>query len=215
MDLGIQAAAGLPIANTLPASWLGRSDMPLSPPSWATIPALSNVQLRNLLAQIAYNESAWNYNLIGDDNKLGRYQFEVQTLENYGLLAKGSVAAYGSDAVNYRHSWQSTYSPYENYFYNNTNLNSFLTNRVAQEHLAYQYIVDLYTASTNVDSIQDTDLAQTAAGMIYVAWTLGVGGGPTPSNSNGTGAWAWRYNNVGSGTNTFNSGRYAVAVLSQ
>ena len=139
----------------------------------------------------------------------------MQTLENYGLLAKGSVAAYGSDAVNYRHSWQSTYSPYENYFYNTKSLSGFLKNSSAQEHLAYQCIVDLYTASTNVGTIQDTDLAQTAAGMIYVAWTLGVGAGPTTSNSNGTGAWAWRYNNIGSGVNTFNSGRYAVAVLSQ
>lgn len=215
MDLGIQAAAGLPIANSLPVSWLGRSDMPLSPPSWATIPALSNVQLRNLLAQIAYNESAWNYKLIGNDNKLGRYQFEVQTLENYGLLAAGSVATYGTDAVNYRHCWQSVYSAYENYFYNTTSLSGFLKNLSAQEHLAYQYIVDLYTASTNVGTIQDSDLAQTTAGMMYAAWTLGVGAGPTTSNSNGTGAWAWRYNNVGSGANTFNSGRYAVAVLSQ
>ena len=213
MDLGIQAAAGLPIANTLPASWLGRSDMPLSPPAWAVIPALSNVQLRNLLAQIAYNESAWNYNLIGDDNELGRYQFEVQTLENYGLLAKGSVAAYGSDAVNYRHSWQSTYSPYENYFYNTKSLSGFLKNSSAQEHLAYQYILDLYTACINTGSIQSTDTIQTIAGMIYVAWTLGVGNGPTTSNSNGTGAWAWRYNNVGSGANSFNSGRYAMAIL--
>lgn len=215
MDLGIHAAAGLPIVNPLPASWLGRADMVSLPPAWALTSPLTSLQLRNLLAQIAYNESAWDYGLIGDDNELGRYQFDAQTLENYGLLATGSVTAYGSDCVNYRHCWKPTYNAYENYFYNITNIKGFLANKTAQEHLAYQLITDIYNTCVNVGTIQSVDNAQTIAGILNVAWTLGVGTGPTPGNPYGTGAWAWRYNNIGAGSNNHNSGRYAIAVLSQ
>jgi hypothetical protein len=179
------------------------------------IVTLSGVQLRNLLAQIAYDESAWDYGLIGDDNELGRYQIDVQTLENYGLLAAGSVTAYGNDCINYRHCWQSTYNSYENYFYNITNIKGFLTNKTAQEHLAYQLIFDIYNNCVNVGTIKATDDTQTVAGMLNVAWTLGVGTSPSPSDPNGTGAWAWRHNNIGAGTNNYNSGRYAIAILSQ
>jgi hypothetical protein len=223
MDPGIQAATGALVENQLPVSWLGRittpgvSGMPMDPPNWATLVlngALSNLQLKNLLAQIAYNESAWDYNLIGSNNKLGRYQFDSQTLENYGLLASGSVETYGNNAVTFRHCWQPAYNSYEDYSYNIKNLNGFLTNQAAQDHLAYQLLIDTYSACINSGAIQDADNTQTIAGMISVAWTLGTGTGPTPSESNGTGAWAWRYNNVGSGAVSYNQGRYAVAVLS-
>jgi hypothetical protein len=215
MDLGIQQAAGLPIVSPLPASWLGRSDVTPLPPSWATIAPMSAIQTRNLLAQIAYKESGWDYNLVGAGDQLGRYQFSPSVLENYGLLSKGSVAAYGNDAVNYKHCWQSVYSTYENYFYNSTSLRSFLQNTIAQEHLANQYALDLYQSLVNVSAVTSTDSAEIVAGMIYVAWALGVGQGPSPSSSNGTGAWAWRYNNIGPGAENFNCGRYSIAILSR
>lgn len=220
MDLGILSAAGVPITNPLPASWLGRIDAPPIPPAWANFGTLSSVQLKNLQAQLAYDLSAWDYTLIGNNNELGRYQIQPQTLENYGLLAPGSVGSYGTDAVNYRHCWQPTVvnngqNVYENYFYNIINLRGFLSTSPAQEHLAYQMILDLYTSCTNVGAVQSTDTAETVAGMISVAWTLGTGTGPTPDNTAGTGAWAWRYNNLGDGANSYNSGRYAIAVLSR
>ena len=151
MDLGILSAAGVPITNPLPASWLGRIDAPPIPPAWANFGTLSSVQLKNLQAQLAYDLSAWDYTLIGNNNELGRYQIQPQTLENYGLLAPGSVGSYGTDAVNYRHCWQPTVvnngqNVYENYFYNIINLRGFLSTSPAQEHLAYQMILDLYTS---------------------------------------------------------------------
>lgn len=219
MDTGIQLAAGVPITNPLPASWLGRADTPPTPPAWATIGPLSTTQVRNLQAQIAYDLSGWNYNLIGGSNQLGRYQISTQILEAYGLLAVGSNAQYGTDCVNYRHSWNPIYinngiNTYQNYFYNITSLNNFLSNIATQEHLAYQRLVDIYLTSLDIGAIKKSDDEQTIAGMIYVGWTLSVGTGPTISSPNGTGAWAWRYNNIGSGTNSYNSGRYSIAVLS-
>ena len=51
--------------------------------------------------------------------------------------------------------------------------------------------------------------------MIYVGWALGVGTPPTVGSANGTGAYAWRYSGVGNGAEYYNSGRYAITVLSQ
>ena len=81
---------------------------------------------------------------------------------------------------------------------------------MAQDHLAYQYLNDLYVSATHVGAITHDDTADVVAGMLYVCWILGTG-----SRTSGTGAWAWRYNNTGAGTNVFNAGRYAVTVLSR
>lgn len=219
MSSGIEAAASIPINNPLPKEWLGRVDAPLQPPAWANIGQVSNIQLQCLQAQIAYDISTWNYNLIGANNQLGRYQFTTQMLENYGLIVSGANTSYGNDCVNFRHVWQpitqTGINDYQNYFYNITSLYGFLNTTAAQEHLAYQYIADLYTACSNNGSILDSDSPDVAAGMIYVAWTLGPGTSPVPTSTSGTGAWAWRYNNLGNGVNSYNSGRYAVLVLSR
>jgi len=220
MDPGIKTSAGVPVANPLPVSWLGRQDAPPTPPTWANINVLSNTEIRNLQSQIAYDLSGWNYNMIGPAHEVGRYQFSSQILEAYGLLAPGSNGYYGNDCVNYVNCWSPIYvnrgiNTYQNYFYNISSLNNFLTTTVAQEHLAYQRIVDLYLTSLDVGTIASTDSADTIAGMIYVAWALGVGSSPTNSNPKGTGAWAWRYFNAGDGANKYNSGRYAITVLSQ
>jgi hypothetical protein len=221
MDIGIQSALGQEIPNPLPPSWLGRSDAPPNIPSWANIYSLSSTQVRCLQAQIAYDASIWNYSKINASNQVGRYQFTPEALETYGLLAPGSNAQYGSNCINYLHCWKPNYvnqnivSPYQNYFYNIISLQSFLTNTVAQEHLGYQRLVDLYIAAVNSQVILSSDTPDIVAGMIYVCWTLGVGSPSTPNNQGGSGAWAWRYLNVGDyGDLSFNSGRYAVTVLS-
>jgi hypothetical protein len=218
MDLGIRAALGTAIENQLPTSWLGRPDVPFTPPSWATIGKLSNTQVRNLQAQVAYNLSFWELNKTGPGNLLGRYQFAPSELEFYGLLATGSNAAYGNDCVNYINCWRPTVynniiNAYQNYFYNTTSLNSFLTSQAAQDHLSYQKLVDTYLALLQNGAIVETDSSEVVAGMIYVGWTLGAGI-PGGNDGGGTGAWAWRYFNRGQGTNSFNSGRYSVTILS-
>lgn len=217
-DPGIKVSIGRPIQKPLPTSWLGKINMPPVPPTWAGIGTLSNAQIRNLLAQIGYDLSEWDYKLV-KNNRIGRYQFSGQQLEAYGLLAAGSYAAYGADCVNYTHAWNPTVVnnasyPYENYFYNITSLTGFLESRTSQEHLAYQRLVDMYVTGKNIGLILDSDTPDIVAGMMYVGWTLGVGSPPTVNNVTGTGAWAWRYFNIGDGVNSFNSGRYAIAVLS-
>lgn len=219
MDTGITTSYGQAVLNPLPPSWLGRTDAPPSPPSWASIGVLTAVDIQCLLAQIAYDKSVWSYTKIGSNNQLGRYQFSTAILESYGLLASGSNAAYGTNCVNYAHCWTPTFitdgvHTYGNYFYNVSNIRTFLSSTISQEHLAYQRLVDIYITSLNNEVIFDTDPPDVVAGMMYVGWTLGIGGSQTSSNPTGTGAWAWRNFNVGDyGTESFNSGRYAVDVL--
>lgn len=220
MDIGIQTAAQQGIQNPLPISWLGRTDMPTSLPASAEIPGLTNTQTVNLLAQIGYNLSEWDYLKIGADNRLGRYQFTPATLESYGILAPGSLAAYGTDCVNYRTCWspvtiRNTTNGYANYVYDADSINTFLNHTSGQDHLAYQVLYDLYNALLHNTGIHTTDAADVLAGMINVAWTLGAGSASSAANITGTGAYAWRYNNVGLGVVAYNSGRYAVTVLSQ
>jgi hypothetical protein len=220
MDKGPLLASAVPLMNPLPQSWIGRPDSPPTPPGWATIGLFSASNVRGLLSQIAYNQSLWNYQLIGTNNLLGRYQFNSQLLESYGLLATGSNTAYGTDCVNYLHCWVPLYyntnnvNAYQNYFYNINSLSEFLNNHLAQEHLAYQRISDLYINCINGGILQDSDPVDMAAGMVSVAWTLGVGSSPSPGYPSGTGAWAWRFNGLGDGIDSFNSGRYAITVLS-
>jgi len=218
MDLGLQYAAGQPINTPLPTGWLGRADAPPGPPTWANIKVLGTTQIKSLLAQIAYDQSQWDYTKIGSDNQVGRYQFQPLLLEVYGLLTKGSVATHGTDAVNFKHCWKPTYiatgiNDYQNYFYNTDSLTSFLNTKIAQEHLAYQRLVDIYMSMTNIDTILSTDSTDVVAGMMYVGWTLGIGEPPTIDKPNGTGTWAWRYKNIGNGALSYNSGRYSITSM--
>jgi hypothetical protein len=215
MDAGIiQASRTLP-PKPLPVSWLGRSDMTASCPDWAVIAQLSNTQQRNLLAQIAYVSSDWSYTKIGTNNELGRYQFDTNTLETYGLLTSGSNNSYGIDCVNYQHCWRAIFSTYADYLTEVTNINDFLNNTSAQELLAYQRLVDLYSDCIKIAAIKINDTADVVAGMLYVAWVLGPGTASTLNNTTGTGAYAWRYFSVGAGASYYTAGRYAVTILSK
>jgi len=215
MDLGIQHASTQAPATPLPTAWLGRATAPFGRPDWAAVGNLTAVEHRNLLSQIAYNFSEWAYDKIGTDNKLGRYQFTVDQLESYGLLAPGSVTAYGTDAVNYQNCWRAPANTYAEYLADVTNLLDFLSNKTAQELLANQRLLDLYNSCIRINTIQGNDSSEVVAGMLYVAWMLGVGSAPSAGNPAGTGAYAWRYSNVGNGAAYYNAGRYAVVVLSK
>lgn len=215
MDPGIAAASGQAIPTPLPVSWLGRTDAPPFRPDWATIGLLTSTQNRNLLAQIAYDKSQWDYRKIGTDNRAGRYQPTTQQLEDYGIIMPGSNAVYGSDCVNYRHSWRSTPSTYAPYNYDVSGLSDFLSNTTAQEHLAYEILYDFYVNSIKIGVIKITDTPEIVSGVLYVCWEIGVGSPPDAQNNSGTGAYAWRYSNLGNVARFYNSGRYAATVLSR
>jgi hypothetical protein len=221
MDPGLQQAIRQPVLNPLPKTWLGYSTAPPSLPDWANIGILTNNQVRGLQAQIGYDASAWNYQLIGSNNQLGRYQVTSTTLETYGLLVSGANAQYGSSCVNYQHCWtpgiaiKSSTNAYNQYIYNTTNLTNFLKNTVAQEHLSYQILSDCYTGLVKLNAITSSDTYDVAAGMMYVAWVLGIGSAPTATVPFGLGAYAWRYSGIGDGDKYYNNGRYAVTTLLQ
>lgn len=214
-DVGIQRASRRAVENPLPISWLGKSLAPRPVPDWANISGLSAIQQRNLLAQLAYNLSEWNYDKIGANNELGMYQFTNQQLENYGLLVPGSTQAYGTEAVNYRHCWRSTLAEETDYDFLVTSCTDFLNNNTAQDYLAYRVLQDLHADLTKNTAILGTDSAETVAGMLVVAWYTGAGARPTANNSLGTGAYAWRYSGAGTADAYYAQGRYSVAVLSR
>ena len=220
MTTGIQAAAGIAVNNPLPVAWLGRPDAPVTPSDWSSVGQLTATEIKNLQAQIAYDLSSWDYTKIGPNNKLGRYQFSTKTLERYGLLAAGSNDHYGTNCINYQSCWQETTlrkntTSYSNYLQNITKLSEFLSSAIGQEQLADQVIHDLYNNLLANKSILIDDSADVVAGMLYVGWTLGVGTQPKYGAPAGTGAHAWRHHNIGNGAQAFNSGRYAITILSQ
>jgi hypothetical protein len=219
-SIGITSAMGKIPASLLPLGWIGLANMPQNQPSWASFSALSSTQCRNLIAQISYETSSWNYSLLGAGNQLGAYQFTTQELEDFGVLAAGANAAYGNECVFYKASWvpsvvKNPDNSFANYIFNITTLNLFLNHTTTQDYLAYQKLSNLYTALVNNGAILSTDAPDVVAGMINVAWNLGPGTASTYSNVNGTGAYAWRFFNQGAGALPYNEGRYAVTVLSQ
>lgn len=215
MDTGIIQANRQAPVSPIPVGWLGRANAPAVRPDWAVIGQLNSIQHRNLLAQMGYSLSGWDYEKVGTNNELGRYQIDVPTLEQYGLLMSGSYDNYGIGAVNYQHCWRSAGNTYAEYLSDVASLQSFLFNTIAQEQLAYQILSDLYTESIRINTIRLNDSAEVVAGMLYVAWELGVGTTPTSTNASGTGSYAWRFSNIGNGAGYYNAGRYAIAVLSK
>ena len=223
MTTGIQLAARQAIATPLPLSWLGRPDAPTIPNDQVGIMVLTATEISNLEAQIAYDQSVWSYSKIGTGNRLGRYQIRTTTLEKYGLLATGSNTQFGTNCINYQTCWQEVVqrkntTSYATYLYNVRNLSEFLASSTVQEQLVDQIIYDLYNNLSANGAITADDPADIVAGMIYVGWTLGVGSAPTYGSTSGTGAYAWRYygiDSAGQGVSAFNSGRYAIVVLSQ
>jgi hypothetical protein len=219
LDAGPKLAAGQVVPNPLPVTWLGLATVTPTHPLWANINNLTSTQTRNLLAQISYDASAWNYQLIGTNNQLGRYQVSTNILESYGILAPGSNTAYGTGCIYYRHCWQQNVmiksNANGNYTYNVASYQEFLNSNIAQEHLAYQLIYDMNQALVGLNAIKTADTADVIAGMIYVGWTLGTGTAPVYNNTQGSGAYAWRYSGVGAGIPSYNSGRYAINILSQ
>ena len=208
MDVGFNQASSSGVLNPLPIGWLGRADAPAALPAWAIVGQMSSVQVQNLLSQISYDLSGWDTTKIGPNNQLGSYQFGTTTLENYGILAAGSNLSYGTDCINYKSCWQQVMlkgtNSFSNYLFNCNSLYSFLNSSIAQEHLAYQIVYDTYTELTNNGVIVDSDTVDTVAGMIYVGWMIGS-----------SAAYSWRRYGRGTASNYFNSGRYAVTVLSQ
>jgi hypothetical protein len=226
LDPGPRIASAQSVKNPLPPTWTHRDrEMPSYMPTWANFGnKTTSLETRNLLAQIAYDHSGWNYKKIGPNNELGGFQFTTTVLEKYGVLVAGSTKTYGNNAVNYKTCWQPLtqiqqqinpqspyYAPWLQYA---DSLSDFLSHNVSQCHLAYKYVFDLYNGLTKIGAIKTTDTDDVIMGMIYVAWNLGVGTPPTTTQTQGTGAYAWRFYNVGSGVQPYNAGRYSVTVLS-
>lgn len=205
-NAGITNATGQTFTTTLTYSWLGRADAPMVP---GTIGNFNTPQTKALLAQLAYTASKWNPTLFNSTAYLaGRYQFNSSVLSQYGYLNQQFYQTHGASSMTYTVAWVG-----QNLI---TNLLQFLSNVKIQDRLAFNYMSDNYTAMVASGAIQPTDDLPTVAGMLSVAHLVGPGALPTGQNPQGTGAYQWR--NFGTGgqpvNNYFNSGRYAISVLS-
>ena len=200
-DPGPKLAATQPVSKAMPKEALNRDDIPN--PSGGIGP-LSQFQVKCLMAQLAYSESNFNYELVDSTNTyLGRYQLGSYAFLDLKYIKAEYVTQYNTDAVRYPDAW-----------YGTDNLNSaesFLGAKGIQEKAMYTLLKQNFDAlskkSNDKYGISPDDDLCTVAGMLAVAHLLGPGG-----------ARQWRLTATGdsravSAAAYYNRGRYAIDVL--
>ena len=202
-DPGPKIAKSQTVTKPCPREWLSRPDVP-NPPG--AIGPLSQYQVKCLMAQIAFSESRWNYELreATNGNYLGRYQVGAGALTDLKYMKLEYTQKYSTAAVRYPDAWLGT-----------DKINSdtdFLAAKGIQEAAMYALLkLNYETLIKKIDGKQgivpEDDLC-TVAGMLSVAHLLGPAG-----------ARRWRYSAVGgdangtTGATYYNRGRYAIDVL--
>jgi hypothetical protein len=207
LDPGPQAALFVGVTKKLPKSWMTRPDAP-NPGSG--VGPLSVVQVKALMSQIAYTESAWASRRGGSrNNYLGRYQFGAPALSSasIGFIKPEAVKQYGNDAVNYPGSWTGKMGI--------NSAEDYLKSSAAQEFSMIELLKLNYAAMTRNGAIKNGDNICCVGGMLAVAHLIGAGDDPQRK----LGAKYWRRTGGGadafntSGTTYYNRGRYAVHDL--
>ena len=199
LDPGPAEAQSRPVDNPMPKDWVLRPDAP-NPPGG--IGPLSQWQVKCVMAQMAYSESRFDYQIKERNrgNYLGRYQIGAAVLTQYDYIYDEYFSQYKTLAVRYPDAWTG--------IDNIRNQDDFLANEAAQEKLMYTLMSSNYRTLLGNKGIKDGDDLCTVAGMLCVAQLLGA-----------TGAKNWRYSaqgkdaNGSSGTIYYNRGRYAIDIV--
>jgi hypothetical protein len=201
-DPGPKQAAAQTVTKPLPREWLTKPEVP-NPPSG--IGPLSQYQVKCLMAQIAYSESNWKYDLRerSNGNYLGRYQIGANAFTDLKYIKLDYFQQYGTTAIRYPDAWLG--------LDNVKSDEEYLINKGVQEKVMFALLNTNYNALIRkLDGNQgikpDDDLC-TVAGMLAVAHLLDAGG-----------ARKWRYSAIGADNGTtgavyYNRGRYAIDVL--
>ena len=202
-DPGPAEAEKKPVTKPVPPEWVRRDDAP-NPPG--AIGPLSQYQVKCVMAQMAYSESRYNYDIreAANGNYLGRYQLGAAAFTDLKYIKPDYYTKYKTQAVRYADAW-----------YGKEDINSdtdYLGNKAVQEKVMFDLMTANYKALTaRIDGkygINADDDLCTVAGMICVAHLLGPAG-----------ARKWRYSAVGGdangtdGATYYNRGRYAIDIL--
>lgn len=198
MDPGPAAASKQNVSNGMPKEWLGKPDVPK--PSGGIGP-LSTYQTQCLMAQIAFNESRWDYTVINQFNFVGRYQFGAPALADCGYIKPDYIKQYGGNkCLNVSMAWTNKDGI--------GSIEEYKSTPSAQESAMFDLMNRNYKTMVRIGAIKSDDDLCTVAGLIQVAHLLGAGGAKSWRNSGG-GADA----NGTTGATYFNRGRYAIDVL--
>jgi hypothetical protein len=198
LDPGPASAVGQPVKGALDKEWLGKPDCP-NPPGG--VGPLSQYQVKCLMAQIAFSESAWNYRAKNSLNYVGRYQTGAAALTDAGYIKLEYYKQYKNGAVNQAIAWTGKDGI--------TSLDDYFNNKSVQESVMYNLLSSNYKTLVRIGGIKTSDDLCTVAGLLQVAHLLGAGG-----------AKQWRFSGGGAdangttGATYFNKARYAVDVLS-
>ena len=198
---------------------MGRQDAP-APSSpiqvFGTIPGLTQNQLKALMIEIAYAETAYTptYNA---NNQLGRYAVGAVVLTEYGYIKPDYLKTMGLAAVTTPNAWTGKD--------NITSATDFLKAIAIQDIVMGSFLKDMHTKlkSSSPAGIAAGDPTGTAAGMLYVAYSMRNTISTVVTNLTAMRdlAVAWRIHNSGSTFDNqspvvpYNNGRYAIDILSQ
>lgn len=125
------------------------------------------------MVQIGYSESRSDYTAVGIQNQLGKYQFDTDTLVEYGYIHAEYLKTFTQfdhngvkGAVKQLTSWTNRDGIKD--------IGSFLKATALQETLMYQRLTSLYTLLYNNQAITDIDGVSTKMGMLYAAHRNGI-----------------------------------------
>lgn len=204
LDAGPSRAQGQPIKSKLPKSKINEQPLPVG-----GIGPLSVSEVRALMAQIGWKESAWNYSAINTVGYVGKYQFGAAALVDRGYIHRDYYIKHKNAALTIDNAWTGK---------NNINSRAnWLSNPTIQEKTMYEQLVANYQQMTKNGAIKAGDDKCAIAGMLCVAHLLGPNRGTTAQ----AGALGWRQTGTGadgygtSGTDYYNFGRYAIDVLTK
>lgn len=198
LDPGPASAASQNVSNGMPKEWIGKPDCP-NPSSG--IGPLSTYHVKCLMAQIAFNESRWDYKVSNQFNFVGRYQFGAPALADCGYIKPDYVKQYGGNkCLNITSSWTNKDGI--------GSIEDYKSTPSAQENAMFELMNRNYKTLVRIGGIKPDDDLCTIAGLIQVAHLLGAGGAKNWRNSGGG-----QDANGTTGATYFNRGRYAIDVL--
>lgn len=198
-DPGPASAYGKPVKKKVDKSFIKRADCPVPK---GGIGPLSIAEVKCLMAQIGWRESNWNYSARNSYGYIGKYQFGAMALVDRGYIKLEAQRAHGNTATAISSSWTGKD--------NIRSIEDWFNATEVQEKVMFEQMKANYATLMRISGLTKTDDVCTVAGMLSVSHLLGAGG-----------AKSWRQTGGGqdangtTGADYFNSGRYAVDVLTR
>lgn len=208
-NVGITNATNKSITNQCPSDWLFKPELyKATGPISTSAPYLTQTYATNMLAELAYFESKWDYTLTSPNGILvGKYQVDANYLADAGYVKPDAVTQYGDSTLKQDESWTGT-----------DNINSqadFIANKQIQDSLQNQEFNSNYSRLVSNQGIYQSDDICTAAGMLFVAHKYRSADLAAEWRRTGSVANPPAYTGVaGSAEEYYNHGRYAIDVLS-